>query len=182
MKLPAGPRGLLLTIAVALPLAVVLATPAASQHADDQHETGQPPAGTTATPSGVANNVSIGFDSVKPAALDIIRGESVSWTNQSARVHTVTADDDAFDSGHLAGASTFTRRFETVGVTPYHCTLHPLIRGVVAVHELLLEKPTQAAAPNRPFPVSGRTALAPGTDVSIEADSGRASSASRPRR
>lgn len=171
MRLPTGPRGLLLAIALAAPLAVVLATPAASQHAADPHDAGQVPAATAGTPAGAANKASIGFDAVRPETLDIVRGESVTWTNDSARVHTVTADDEAFDSGRLAASDTFAHRFANAGVTPYHCTLHPLIRGVVAVHDLLLDTPTQAAAPNRPYPISGRTSLGPGTDVSIEANS-----------
>ena len=40
------------------------------------------------------------------------------------------------------------------------------------VHDLLLDAPGQAAAPNHPFPLAGRAALPAGTPVSIEADSG----------
>ena len=40
------------------------------------------------------------------------------------------------------------------------------------MHELLLDAPSQAAAPKRPFPLSGRSSLEPGTEVAIEADSG----------
>ena len=41
------------------------------------------------------------------------------------------------------------------------------------MHELLLDTPTQAAAPNAPVPALGRAPRSrPGTDVSIEADSG----------
>lgn len=165
MSLPTPPRRWLLTLALAATLAVALAGPAASQHPGGGGHAGQPPASAT-------NRVSIGFDAVKPPTLDIIRGESVTWTNESARVHTVTADDDGFDSGRLARGYTFTHQFKDNGEIPYHCTLHPTITGVVAVHELLLETPAQAAAPKRPFPISGRSSLEPGTEVAIEADSG----------
>ena len=40
------------------------------------------------------------------------------------------------------------------------------------MHDLLLDKPAESAVPGRPFPVRGRSALAPGTPVTIEADEG----------
>jgi hypothetical protein len=118
--------------------------------------------------------VSIGFASVAPERVDIVTGETVQWTNDSARVHTVTADDDSFDSGRFAGSQTYRRRFEVAGEVPYHCRLHPSIKGVAAVHDLLLDAPTVAAAPHMPFPLRGRAsaALAAGAEVSIEADTG----------
>jgi plastocyanin len=128
--------------------------------------------GAEAMAPGVSNSARIGFDAVSPARLDIVTGESVTWTNDSARVHTVTADDDSFDSGRLSSSQTYAHRFKAAGEAPYHCTLHPLIQGVVDVHDLLLDTPEQAGAPRRPFALSGRAALPAGTAVSIEADRG----------
>ena len=144
--------GLLLALAA-------LAAPAASQH-------GAGPADEPAV------RASIGFDAVKPQRLDVLTGDSVTWTNDSVRAHTVTADDGSFDSGRIIPDATFNRRFTVVGEAPYHCTLHPFIRGVVGVHTLLLTPPTQAAASNREFPLAGRAALPAGTTVTIEADRG----------
>jgi plastocyanin len=151
--------------ALVLVLAAVIAGPAASQ----EHGMGEHGAGAGA---GVSNSVRIGFDTVRPARLDIVTGESVTWTNDSARVHTVTADDDSFDSGRLSSSQSYAHRFRTAAEAPYHCTLHPLIQGVVGVHDLLLDTPAQAGAPRRPFALSGRAALPAGTAVSIEADAG----------
>lgn len=114
----------------------------------------------------------IAFDSVLPEHLDVIAGDTVRWTNESVRAHTVTADDESFDSGRMGVGASFSRRFGSPSVIPYHCTLHPFIRGVVDVHQLLLAKPQQAAAPGRPFPLSGRAALPSGSQVTIEADFG----------
>jgi len=150
-------RALLAAAALAVALAAG-AVPAASQH--EEHE----------TPAGIP--VSIGFAAVAPERLDVLAGDTVTWTNDSVRAHTVTADDGAFDSGRMIPEDTFSRRFDARGEVPYHCALHPFIRGVVGVHPLLLAPPPQAAAPNRPFPLAGRAALPPGTGVSIEADRG----------
>ncbi|HUR83852.1 MAG TPA: hypothetical protein VMY78_00780 [Solirubrobacteraceae bacterium] len=150
---------------LAVVAAVLAVSPATAQHVAG-HETG---------PS--AARVQIGFAAVSPLRVDVVSGESVTWTNGSARAHTVTADDVSFDSGRLASTTTFTHRFDATGEAPYHCKLHPTIRGVVAVHDLLLQPPPGAASPGRSFVLSGRasSALAAGTAVSLQADSGSGS-------
>jgi plastocyanin len=151
-------HGLLGAAVVAVALGLT-AAPAGSQHGPD----------ATNAP---AIPVSIGFASVSPPRTDVVRGEMVTWTNDSVRTHTVTADDRRFDSGRMVPQARFVHRFEELGDVAYHCALHPFIRGVVGVHTLLLAAPDQAAAPNRPFPLSGRAALPAGTGVAIQADRG----------
>ncbi len=156
---------------ISLISAVVLTAPAVSQ----QHGAGgHAPAGGPgpATVPAATNTARIGFADVRPARLDLVTGEPVTWTNDSARVHTVTADDGGYDSGRMASGAAFTHRFAAAGETAYHCTLHPLIQGAVFVHDILLEPPALAASPGRPFPLAGRTAAPAGTPVSIEADDG----------
>ncbi|HEV2775306.1 MAG TPA: hypothetical protein VGV90_06925 [Solirubrobacteraceae bacterium] len=150
--------------ATLLLMAAALTSAAASQRPSDARAAGA----ATAQPL----RVGIGFNSYRPDRLDIVAGEAVRWTNGSVRAHTATADDGSFDSGYLGRSEGYTRRFGAAGERPYHCTLHPSMRGVVAVHDLLLEAPAQAAAPNRAYPLAGRSALPAGTAVSIEADSG----------
>jgi plastocyanin len=135
------------------------AAPASSQHAAG-HE------GAAAVP------VSIGFDAVAPQHLDVLAGDTVTWTNDSVRTHTVTADDGSFDSGRLISDATYTRAFDAPGDTAYHCVIHPFIRGDVRASRLLLTPPAQPAASARPYPIAGRAALPAGSAVSIEADRG----------
>jgi plastocyanin len=151
-------RRVVLAVAVAAALAAT-ATPARSQHAPG-------------APEGAAVPVSIGFDAVAPQHLDVLIGDTVTWTNDSVRTHTVTADDGAFDSGRIVPTATYSRTFSTLGDAPYHCIIHPFIRGDVQVNRLLLSAPAQPAASNRPFPMRGRAALAAGTMVTLEADRG----------
>jgi plastocyanin len=139
----------------------LLGAPAAAQHGAGH--------GGDATAS-----VHIGFAAVSPLRTDVVAGETVTWTNDSARVHTVTADDRSFDSGRITSSETFSHRFPAAGEAAYHCTLHPFIQGAVGVHDLLLEQPPAAASPKRPFVLAGRasSALEPGTAVSLQADMG----------
>jgi plastocyanin len=116
--------------------------------------------------------VEVGYSSYMPAHLDVLTGESVMWSNSSARVHTVTAEDGSFDSGRVAAGGNFQHGFASAGSYPYYCRLHPTIRGEVDAYDLLLDPQPESAAPGRSYPLGGRTALPAGTDVSIEADSG----------
>lgn len=151
-----------LVLLAALGLAA-LGAPAAAQRA-----------GGDGTAGGTEVPVSIGFDRLSPVHVDVVAGDTVMWANNSARVHTVTADDLSFDSRRVGVGRTFAHRFDALGEVAYHCALHPFIRGTVAVHDLLLEAPPAAASPNRPFVLRGRASSAPaaGTVVSLEADSG----------
>jgi plastocyanin len=151
-------RAAIAAAGIGLALAVG-APPASSQH-------GAGPEAAAPTP------VSIGFDSVAPQHLDVLVGDTVRWTNDSVRVHTVTADDLSFDSGRLVPDATFSQAFTQPGDAPYHCIIHPFIRGDVRASRVLLAPPAQPAASNRQFPLSGRAALPPGSGVAIEADRG----------
>jgi plastocyanin len=152
--------------AALLAIAALASVPAATQA---QHDHGG--AGTTAGP-GSGPMVSVGFDAFSPLMLDVLTGDTVNWPNDSARPHTVTADDGSFDSGRIVVRSSFAQRFGAPGTFPYHCTLHPSMRGEVDVHDLLLTSPAAPAGPNRPYPIFGRSALGSGTQVAIEADTG----------
>jgi plastocyanin len=145
-------------------LAMALGAGAAAPPALSQHGSGPQPAAPIPA--------SIGFDAVQPQHLDVLEGDTVHWTNDSVRVHTVTADDGSFDSGRLATGEGYSRAFTTLGDTHYHCVIHPFITGDVDVHQLLLTPPAQPAASSRPFPLAGRAALPAGSPVTIEADRG----------
>lgn len=73
-----------------------------------------------------------------PAAVEVSAGGSVTWRNDDVAFHTVTSGaygspDGAFDSGHMDPGEEFTVSFGKAGSVAYHCTLHPWMRGVVAV-------------------------------------------------
>jgi plastocyanin len=142
--------------------AVLLGGPAA--HAAMEHDHG-----SAGEPRA---EVAIEYASYKPGHLDVLVGETVMWTNESARAHTVTAEDRSFDSGRVNLRERFAHSFETSGAYPYYCRLHPTIRGEVDAHELLLDPQPETAAPGRSYELSGRATLPEGSDVSIEADSG----------
>jgi plastocyanin len=146
------------TVAFAAVAALVLAPAAVAQH---EH----------AEDSGPAE-VAIGYSDYKPASLSVLTGSRVMWTNESSRVHTVTAQDGSFDSGRVAVGQEFMHGFDRAGTYPYYCRLHPTIRGQVEVSDLLLDPQRESAAPGRSYPVGGRSSLPAGSSVWVQGDSG----------
>lgn len=57
----------------------------------------------------------------------------VTWSNSGQDVHTVTAVDDAFDSGELAPSEGFSWYFDQPGTFRYVCALHPWMTGQIVV-------------------------------------------------
>jgi plastocyanin len=118
------------------------------------------------------DGVSIQFAAFAPGRIDVVAGDTVRWTNNSVRVHTVNAVDGSWSSPRIVGTDSFSHQFDTPGATPYYCVLHPFMRGEVNVHNVLLAAPTEPGAPGRPYTLRGRSALPPGQSVAIEADTG----------
>ena len=120
---------------------------------------------------GGGHTVSIGFGDFAPSHLDVLVGDTVTWRNDSVRQHTVTADDESWDSGRLGARAVFRRRFDQPGRVGYYCRLH-VIAASLDVHSVLLEESHSAGDPGLPRDLSGRAAAEPGSDVQIEADTG----------
>jgi plastocyanin len=80
--------------------------------------------------------VSIEDFAFKPDTLIVTPGTTVRWTNNDSVAHTVTSDPaGTFDSGTLQPGESFEVLFDTPGIYPYLCTLHPFMHGTVIVSE-----------------------------------------------
>jgi len=103
--------------------------------------------------------VQIQFSAYGPSQLDVLPGETVTWTNVSTRTHTVTSDDGLFDSGEVPGGARFQFQFNEPGTYRYHCTIHPSIVGEIDVRRVTLGPlPTAAVPVGAPVEFSGRAA------------------------
>jgi plastocyanin len=69
-----------------------------------------------------------------PMVTRVAAGRSVTWTNQEGMDHTVTGVSESFGTyDPLAPSKSVTYRFDTDGVYPYFCLLHPGMVGAVVV-------------------------------------------------
>ena len=117
------------TITICLTVAVLGAgvTACGGDSSDDSGAAAKAPAS-----GGTA--VSVQDNSFKPADLKVAVGDTVTFTNEGAIAHTVTATDGAdFDSGSIAPGATFTFTAKTAGTVSYVCTFHPGMQGTLEV-------------------------------------------------
>ncbi|MBT3362656.1 MAG: DUF4382 domain-containing protein [Chloroflexi bacterium] len=68
-----------------------------------------------------------------PATLTVSVGATVTWTNMDGVAHTVTADDQTFDSGNMSDGATFSYTFTIAGQFDYICKIHPSMQGEITV-------------------------------------------------
>ena len=89
-----------------------------------------------AIPSGspvAGDRVGMKGSAFAPPKLLVRAGTTVTWTNDDALPHTVTATDRSWSSGDLQPGGTFRRTFADPGTYPYLCLYHPLMVGTVTV-------------------------------------------------
>ena len=79
------------------------------------------------------SDVSIVDFAFQPMAIFVGVGETVEWTNTGNADHTVDSDTEIFESGHIHPGRTYRYTFDEPGIFPYHCDIHPHMRGIVIV-------------------------------------------------
>ncbi len=86
--------------------------------------------GSTAASNYSVNIANMAFS---PASYSVKAGITVTWTNNDNMTHTVTANDSSFDSGNITVGSSYSKTFSMAGTYPYHCTIHPGMKGTIVV-------------------------------------------------
>jgi plastocyanin len=80
------------------------------------------------------NTVSIKNFAFSVGTLTVASGTTVTWTNNDGTTHTVTADDNSFDSGNIAPGGTFSHKFTSAGTVAYHCAIHTSMKASIVVN------------------------------------------------
>ena len=68
-----------------------------------------------------------------PADVTATVGQVVAFTNQDSVPHTFTLDDGSCDTGQIANGAAGAIQFDAAGSYPFHCTVHPSMKGTVTV-------------------------------------------------
>ena len=68
-----------------------------------------------------------------PSSITIKAGDTLRWTNRDSAPHTVSSDDNTFESGTMNQGQTFQFTFKTPGTYAYHCSVHPNMKATVVV-------------------------------------------------
>lgn len=77
--------------------------------------------------------VAIQSNGFMPVNMTVPVNTTVTWTNKDASAHTVTSDDDLFDSGSINSGGTYKHQFTAAGTYTYHCNIHPDMIATVIV-------------------------------------------------
>lgn len=91
------------------------------------------PKNSTTSTTIETTSVSIEGMAFNPSNISVTAGQTVTFTNKDSVSHTVTADDNSFDSGTIAPGQSYTKQFDTTGTFSYHCSIHPSMKGSVEV-------------------------------------------------
>jgi plastocyanin len=71
-----------------------------------------------------------------PNAITVQAGSSITWLNcepAGTPSHTTTSNQGAWNSPLLAPGDAFTQTFDTPGVFPYICAVHPFMTASITV-------------------------------------------------
>jgi plastocyanin len=96
--------------------------------------------GNNPAPTNTPAPVSSGIADIKiqnfafdPPNITIKAGTKVQWTNLDGVTHSITSDTGLWDSGGIAQGDSYNRVFDTPGTYPYHCGIHPTMKGTITV-------------------------------------------------
>jgi plastocyanin len=81
------------------------------------------------------NAISIQGFAFSPSAITVIKGATVTWTNNDSMAHTVTETDSLTgpNSSDVQPGNTYAFTFVTVGTYHYHCSIHGYMTSTVMV-------------------------------------------------
>src|SRR6202035_724619 len=127
------------TLAVALGAALAFAVIGPAVAADS---TMKPMSGAMHSPKMkmAAGAVSIKNFAFLPASLTVAAGTTVTWTNNDKTAHTSTSNTGLWDSKHIAPGKSFSHTFAAAGTFPYHCAIHPGMKGTIVVTGAMMKK------------------------------------------
>jgi|GEM_PF-6526942 len=96
---------------------------------DDKAETGSPSESKVAESKGAESKVAVvkmggSGPRFEPQTLVVEAGTTVEWINAGTRVHTVTDEHAAWDSGSLEPGEKYSKKFDTKGTFAYYCIPH----------------------------------------------------------
>jgi len=96
-------------------------------------------------PSGASLPTCVNFANgcFDPDFIPVNLGDSVIWINKDSTTHTsvsgtqASGPDGLWNSGNILSSNSFTVLMDTLGTHDYFCTIHPWMRGVVQVVDLV---------------------------------------------
>lgn len=92
-------------------------------------------AGPACAESAAAGEVSVAIKDFAfgPADIQATVGQTVTFTNSDSVPHTATLDDGSCTTPNIAGGGSDGLMFTAAGTYPFHCNVHPNMKGTITV-------------------------------------------------
>jgi plastocyanin len=68
-----------------------------------------------------------------PTAITAKVGDVITWTNSGAAQHNPTLDDNSCQTDPIDAAATGSLAFSKAGTFPFHCAIHPSMKGTITI-------------------------------------------------
>jgi plastocyanin len=83
--------------------------------------------------SATEGSVTVQNFAFQPPQLTIAVGTTVTWTNHDTANHQIALDDGSFTGQSFGQGAITTHAFAAAGSFPYHCKIHPSMKGTIVV-------------------------------------------------
>jgi plastocyanin len=109
--------------------------PSAEASMEDSAEASAPAAGAVCAESAAAGEVSVSIENFafNPADIQATVGQTITFTNGDSAPHTATLDDDSCGTPNIATGESDGLLFTEAGTYPFHCAIHPNMKGTITV-------------------------------------------------
>src|SRR3954465_14794829 len=88
------------------------------------------------TGTGAGTAVDIPGRYFTPSDLQVLVGQTVTWSNDDVTAHSVVAENGAFRTAPLTRGTAYSFTFDQPGDYAYYCSIHRGMRGTVHVSAL----------------------------------------------
>lgn len=94
-----------------------------------------PAAGAACEVSSAAGEVTVAIAdfAFSPTDITAAAGQTITFTNNDSAPHTATLDDDSCGTPNIAQGESNGLTFSTAGTYPFHCAVHPNMKGTITV-------------------------------------------------
>jgi plastocyanin len=103
----------------------------------EQRQSAPPSYAPRTSPARAATSVTVAaYDNYfEPKTVNIQPGTTVRWVNRGKHAHTVTANDERWDSGDIQPGAVYSATFQKAGSYYYYCRHHTRdkMQGVIVV-------------------------------------------------
>ena len=91
--------------------------------------------GAPCAESASAGEVSVSIEgfAFNPADITAKVGQTITFTNGDSAPHTATLDDGSCTTPQIAGGASDGLTFTAAGTFPFHCNVHPNMKGTITV-------------------------------------------------